>query len=475
MSLKIKVIRALSWTAFTQIFNVGLGLVVSIILARILSPQDFGVVAIAAGIMAVCIGLADFGFTALIIRSTDMKPVQLRELFTLRVLLSLAQCILLWLLAEPLAAYFGHPELRPLIKAFSFVVLLTAFSMVPDALLRKQLEFRKLAIVNTVSACAAGAVGVTLALNDFGYWSLVAQYLVSALCAALLLLKMCKWRPGFASGVTVLHANRSYIFNTYGLNMMGALVLQGDKLLLGKLLGATTLGLYMRGFGLSQQLQGFAMTIAEQVAFPALAESKDNLQQACFRFLGIVRVVYCLILPGMALLAVIAQPLVLWLYGEQWLASAPIMQVLLLGLAVNAINLPWDWLIRVTGHMHVLFRWSLLDGPTRLAALVIGIHYGGALGAAWGFLLAALLWFVARSWIMSRVVGIKPAEFLAMLPRSAFIATLTAATAAVAMHFVAGTDPWLQLLVAGTAGAVCYVAAVSLIFGRNFIAGLRTL
>jgi len=446
----------ISWGAVAELMNTRVAFAVMVILARLLTPQDFGVVAMAIGVQSVLASLVDFGFVQLIIRAQNMGDRQLSGLFFARLGIGIVQGLAMYALAQPLSGLLQHQELRPVIEWLSAISALGALTMVPEAQLRKKLDFKRLAIASVSATGISGALGIGMALNGYGRWSLVAQYLASVAVNALLLHILCDWRPVVRPDFSVLHQHKSFITNSYGLNIVGALVLQGDKLVLGHLLGASNLGLYMHACGLAQLVPGFAITIAEQVGFSSLSQSNDDIEQTRHRFLRIAGVIGYVTAPVMFMIAVLAEPIVLTLYGAQWGPSIPILRLVALALFVNAINLPWDFMLRALGRVDVLFKWSLLDGSTRLGGLTVGAILGGANGAALGFLLAALAWFFIRPFVLGEVVGIGSQEFLRRIFPSVMMGSYTALGAWLSMFVSGGLPGYLRIAAGGLAGSAFY-------------------
>lgn len=469
MAVPGRTLSSMSWTAAGQVATTAINFGVSVALARLLAPHDFGVVALAVGLQIVLGALTDFGLAALVIRA-DLPPAQLNGLFRLRLAVGALQALALWLAAPALASALNEPQVAPVLRGLCAVVLIASVGALPEALLRKALRFRALVAVTVAMAVLSGVTGIGMAWAGFGVWSLVGQSLVGAVAATLLHGWLARWSPTGDASYAALRTHRSYVAHTYGLNVVGALVWQADRLILGRLLGAAALGLYMRGLGLAQQLQSLVASAAEQVGFPTLAAMQQHAAQTRAAFLQMVSLLATVLAPCMLVLAALSEPLVLFLFGERWHEAHPILRLLSIGLLFNALTLTWDWLLRAIGRADTLFRWSLFDGTTRLAALFAGAWWGGAVGAAAAYLGAALPLMLTRVFWIAPVAGLGATTFLQQLVRP-LAGGLACATAAAAATLLA-TRPGPQLALGGAAAGVTYLAAAAL-FGDPLLARLR--
>lgn len=461
----------LSWSALAQVINTITGIAVSVALARLLAPHEFGLMAMAIGAQSIIAAFVELGLAALIIRTPQLSTSQLNGLFRVRLLIGAVQAALTFAAAPVISSFFAHPELTPVLRSLIWVSLFASFSAIPEALLRKQLEFRALTLAAIVSALASGLLGVAMAWSGFGLWSLVCQYIAASLISAALLWRASHWLPSWPADYTAITQQRGYVLHTYGLNVLGSLVWQGDRIILGRLLGAGSLGLYMRGLGLAQQLQGAVGSAAEQVGFPSLSAISGNAQRLKSGYLEIVSMMAGILAPAMLALAVLAQPLVQVLFGDQWAGAAPVVPLVSLGLFCNAINITWDWLLRAVGRADILLRWGLFDGSVRLAAVATGAVLGDTVGAAAGFLSAAVPLMLLRAHWMGRTVGISAREFLATLSKPLLLSTLAALSAFLVLRIVPGS-PVYQLLAGAAAGALAYALAGACL-GNPLFARLR--
>jgi O-antigen/teichoic acid export membrane protein len=467
VSIRTRVMRGLTWTALAQLINATITFAVSVALARLLAPQDFGLMAMAVGAQSIIAALVELGLAALIIRTPHISEAQLNGLFRVRLVIGALQAALTYWLAPAVAAFFEHPEITPVLRSLIWVGVVASFSAIPDALLRKRLEFRMLTLAAICSSVTAGALGVAMAWAGFGLWSLVAQYIASALVAAILLWHAARWLPRGRADYSAITQQRSYVLNTYGLNMLGSLVGQGDRVILGRLLGAGSLGLYMRGLGLGQQLQAMVGTVAEQVGFPSLSAISADAQRLKSGFLEIVAMMAGVLTPVMFALAVLAQPLVVLLFGEQWAAAAPVVPFIALGLLCNAINITWDWLLRALGRPDILLRWGLFDGGLRIAGVAAGAAVGDVVGAAIGFLATAAPLLLLRAYWMGRAAQVPAREFLAALAKPVLISSMSALPAWLLSSLVAGPVAY-QLAAGAAAGALAY-ALSSVLLGNPLL------
>ncbi len=370
------------WSALDLSFRQGLQFVVSVILARLLTPSDFGVVAVVAFFTSLSGIFIQGGFATALIQRENSTDEEQSAVFWFGTVLSVAVAVTLFLAKNKIATFYGQPLLAPLMVVAGIQIVVSALGSVHSALLARGLRFDLTMISGIVASVISGIVGLTLAFAGFGIWALVSQAAVSALVGTASLWVLLPWRPNIRFRLAVLKPLLG--FGSW-LSLSGVLEIvytQGSALLVGKLYGVRDLGFYNRALS-TQQLP--AMTLYSVIGritlplFAARVADADAVRRGLRMAIGLVMLVNA---PAMIGLALLAEPIVMTLFGEKWREVAPILSILSLsGLLypLHALNLQ---ALLAHGGSARFFRIEVVKKLLGVGFVVIGAFYG-VQGLAW--------------------------------------------------------------------------------------------
>lgn len=384
---------ALGSTAWAAVNRLGGGLLRvggRLLLLRLLSPEDFGLFTLAMAVVAAFQVLCQLELHQTVIQRRTLTPLLLSTAYWSQGVLSGAGTIALLILAGPLGALTGYPQVAPLLRALSIVIPIGGLSAVPRAWLSRELAFRQLAYRELAGEGIGTAAAVGAALAGAGVWSLVVHALVSNLVELLLLWVIVPWRPQGGWSRQEFRDLLSFGWPLLGRKGVEYLFRQGDRLLVGRAFGPEALGLYALGLRVMETAVAGIGAIFERVAFPIFARTQDDAARSRRGFLEAARVQALLTVPLVAGLGLLARDLVPGLLGGQWAGAAPFVQIS----GVRAIM----------GSLIVLPRATLLGrgrpglvlglSASRLGMFALGWTAGarwGPLGVAGGGAVAAAL------------------------------------------------------------------------------------
>ncbi|MGW6132161.1 lipopolysaccharide biosynthesis protein [Cellulomonas sp. NPDC055163] len=441
----------------------------SVLLARLLGPGAFGVVAQATAVMAVMSVLMDQGLTASLISRTSVTRALAGAATTANVLLGVALAAAMAALAAPVAAFFDEPALLAVFPVLALSIPVKAAAVVPRMLLMRSLRFRALAIVDVVSAVGGGAVGVALALGGGSYWAIVAQLLATDVLALALFCAVGE-PPPFSRRLSLLRGVLSFGAQVFAGNLASVASRNVDNILVGRFLGAEALGHYSLAYRvLLAPVQMIGVSVS-RVLFPAVARARGDAREVG-RLLetsvtGIALVAVPLML-GVVMAAGDVVPLVL---GEQWLPAVPVLMVLAVTGARQALTSTISPALLGMARADVHLRFNLAAMVVQTAGIVAGLPFG-IVGVAWGYTVAGLLLTPLVCVLESRIAHF---GYRAQL-RAAGPPTLAAALACGAYALAAwpaGTASG-RLVLGGTAYLVVYLLALRFAFPASWRAGLR--
>lgn len=474
--LRARGLTASYWSAADVISRQLIQSVIIIALARLLTPEEFGTVALLSLFLGIATVLADGGFSTALIQRRDATHVDESSVFWVNLAAGLLLSTAIFLLAPVLATFYGSAVLEPLTRWMSLGVLLSALGAVPHALIVKQLGFRTLLVVGLAATVTSGMVALLLAWYDHGIWALAGQYLTFAAVSTALLWILGGWRPGLVFSTD--SARRLFGFGGYML-ASGLLDTSVDRLytlLIGRWYGVRELGFYVRAETTQQVPASVLSSIASRVALPVFSEAAADPAQLRRGARLSLRGLMLINAPVMLGLAAVAGPLVEGLFGSAWLPAVPLLQVLCLaGLLwpLHVINLT---LLAAQGHARLVFRIELVKQALGLALVFIGA-LSGPIGIAWAMVAGGVLAVVVNTYYTQRFVRYGLVAQLVDVGPTLAVSAVMAAIVAVATRAWDPT-PIVELLVMSGLGALLFFAlALALRLGalRDMVALLRRL
>ncbi|MFN0063713.1 MAG: lipopolysaccharide biosynthesis protein [Myxococcaceae bacterium] len=466
MTLKQRAIRATLWSGADIFLRQGVQFFVSMTLARLISPEAFGTLALLSVFVALASAFVDSGFSAALVQAQDVTPEDESTVFWFTVGAGALFGVCLWWSAPAIARFFDNPELLGLTGAMALNLFFGALGAVPGTLLRKRLAFREQMWVSVTASAASGGVAVFLALRGFGVWALATQILLATVMTMLLQWRVSRWTPLFVFRVASLR--RLFRFGGYLLvsSLLDGAYTRGYAVLLGKWYGARELGLYNRADGTQQLPVGVLGLVLSRVAFPVFSEAAGDVQRLRRGVQLAVRGVMLLNVPLMLGLVVTAEPLVVTLFGEVWKPCVPVLQILALSgvlWPLHVINLN---VLLGQGHSRLFFRLEVIKKLLGTALLVLA-SFWGVLGIAWSQVALGVLGFLINATYTKQKLGYGAlAQFLDFAPTLLLSVLMAAVVKWLSLHLASPAPVRLALLV---------VAGAMLFGGLAWIMRLRAL
>jgi PST family polysaccharide transporter len=376
-----RVFRTFGWAAFAQFGRQALQLISIIVLARLLSPQDFGVMSLATVVTVFVALFRDMGTGAALIRHQSAGVELLRNLFTLNILLGAGGGLLTASLAPSAARFFDAPILEPVLQVLAVSLAVGGLAVVPQAVLERESRFDRLAQIEIGGVAMGVVTGISMAYHGWGIWSLVGQSLATTIVTTVLLVLASGARPTCRPEWKLLRGVASYTLNLFGFNVFNYLVTNADRVLIGKLLGAEPLGYYSLAYQIALGPVRSGATVVSRVLFPSLARLQHDHFALGKEYLNSVGLMVLLCFPLMALLVGLGDVGTRALLGHTWLPMVPILQVLALVAFVKSASMTLGTIYMTTGRTDILMRLGLATGILSVIAFWIGTQWG-ALGVA---------------------------------------------------------------------------------------------
>lgn len=430
VDLRRRVARGVSWTLIDNWGRQVLGLVVFVIVARLLEPEDFGLVALAAVFVAFAQVFVDQGLGDALVQRRQLTRSHIDTAFWVAVVSGALLTVAGVLLAGPTSSLLGQPALQPILQVLSITFLLTAFSSVQMALLKRELAFRSLALRTLFAVAGGGVVGILMAFAGYGAWALVGQQLAQGTLSVVALWTVSPWRPGRQ----VSRAHFGELFS-FGANVVGSDLLTWasrniDNLLIGAFRGATELGIYAVAYRILAAIGGLLVGMAKRVAFPSFSRLQHDPQRMARAYIRVNRTAGAIIVPGFIGLALVATELTPVVFGTRWADSGPVAAVLFLVGPVLAMQTFSGSLLNAAGHPEVVLRFRLITTVANVVGFVIAVPFGITAVAAAYVIRGYVLLPLYLAWVR-RYGRVPIRRYLAAL-RGLFLATGGMAIAVVA-------------------------------------------
>lgn len=460
MNLRQKAVKGVFWSAIQSWGSQAISFLVFALLARLLAPETFGLIALAGVFLAFIQVFLDQGFSTAIIQRQELEPEHLDTAFWTNLAIGILMTGASIAAADLIADFYQQPQLAPIIRWLSISFVIRALSAVQEAIFRRNLEFKTLTIRSLVAVIAGGIVGVSMAFMGFGVWSLVGQRLSSSIVQITVLWWASDWRPGFRVSRSHFQHLFSFGINIIGINMLTFLITQSDNLLIGYFLGSVALGYYNLAYRLLQVTTQLFVGVISKIAVPlfsALQQEQEKMRQVFYRVVNASNVIAFPLFLG---ISVLAPEIVVVLFGEQWLPSVPVIQILnLIGILYAGFYFNGPVFMAVGKPS-----WKLgLDSIRTLCYLIafaITVRWG-IVAVAVGFVTMGYLMSIITVWVLRKLINIDLTIYLRqyVAPLSSSLVMVVAILAA--KYFLGNiANSHILLAISILVGAAIYVPMI---------------
>jgi O-antigen/teichoic acid export membrane protein len=444
------------WKLTTQVVTQVTRIGVAVLLARIMSPFEFGVAGLALVFAPLAYTFADLG--AALVQQRDQTEDDRSTAFWMSIAIGSALTLIGFAAAAPIARFYDEPQVESLFIVLSGTFLLTAAATTQNALLHRAMEFRRIELANMLAALGASAVAVTVALLGGGAWAIILQLVANSILILILLWIASPWRPSRRFSWQSVRELSSFTAHNSGSNILHYLERNMDNLLIGRVLGPTSLGIYSIAYNLMlYPVTRFADPI-HQVMFPLLSRVQDDDARVCRIWLRVTRVVAAVVAPAMTGLIIGAPEFVHLLLGSKWADAVPVIQILAVAGLVYAIRIPSTSVLLAKGHARTLFRFGLASATLLVTGFFVAVSWG-VIAVALSFTASFLVMTPFLVWLASRALDVSPRRYVSNLIGVAIATIAMAAVVAPLRELLVRSDvrPLFVLAVVAFVGAAIYV------------------
>lgn len=406
-----KTSRGIVWSFIGQGINKGTTFVALMILARLLTKEDFGLVSAATIIVSFLYVYKDLGLgNALIQYRGDIEKAA-SSVFWINLILGIILTIVTFLIAPITAQYFGNYQITPVLRCLGLSFVINSFGIVHLILLRKELLYKKRIIAEIVGAFVKGLASIILALTGYGVWAIVIGQLIGASSTVIVAWLVLPWRPRLTISKDISSSLLKFGSSILGVNALSALTYNMVFVVVGKMCGIALLGVFTLSFRLPEILILGNLMVLAGVFFPVFSIIQDSPERLKIGFLASIRLVSLITTPICLGLFFIAEPVIYVFYGSQWSEAVPLLKIISLFAWIQSVGYHAGDVYKAIGRPNILLVLSIADFVVVLLSLLIGAKFG-IIGIAFSLLVAGVISSMANIYISSRLVKVSAKEII---------------------------------------------------------------
>ncbi|MEZ9954243.1 lipopolysaccharide biosynthesis protein [Vibrio splendidus] len=376
-NIKNKALSGAMWSILDKLINQAGSFILLIYLSRVLSPSDFGLIAMLSIFLAISQSLINSGFSqALIQKSNNVSEEDLSTVFYINLVISILLYAILYFLAPSVAEFYNQPELVILSRILFIIIIINSIALVPRSKLIIEIDFRTQSISNSIAMIFSSIVAIYMVKNDYGYWSLVGMNLAKSLINSILLIFFSKWHPKFIFSTKSFKDLFSFGSNLLIAGIIATTVQNLYSVLIGKFFNATQVGYFQQGFNYTNLLSTTLSSVVQGVTYPIMSSIQDDeirLVKIYIRVMGIVTLITFPIFVGFA---GVAQEFVLIFLGEKWIPIIPVLMVLSIARTVTPISALNLNILNAKGRSDLYLKSDFMKLPISIIALLFAVPYG---------------------------------------------------------------------------------------------------
>lgn len=393
MSNKInrsRIISSLIWKLLERGGTQGIQFIVQIILARLLLPEDFGIIVLVMVFIAIANVLVQSGFNTALIQKKEVDDLDYSSVFYLNVLISSILYILLFFSAPLIEEFFEEPLLTPVLRVIGITMFISIFVSIQNAVIARNMQFKKLFVSSLGAVIVSAIVGISMAFAGFGVWALVAQQITNQFIVMFVLFLTVKWRPRLQFSLVRLKVLFSFGWKLLVSALLDTIYTNSYSLSIGKLFDSTSLGYYNRGEQFPMLIVGNINGSIQSVMLPALSAHQNDKKRVKEMVRRAIVTSSFFIFPMMVGIAVIAEPLVELLLTEKWLPTVPFIQILSFSYMFYPIHTANLQALNAIGRSDLFLKLEIVKKFLGLTILAISIPFG-IYAMAWGVLVGSII------------------------------------------------------------------------------------
>ena len=404
-SLKKKTVKGVAWTSLDQFAKLGFGFVIGVILARLLSPSDYGLLAMIAVFNSIAFAFLDSGFGSALIRKPDLTENDNCTAFYFNIVAGVVLYSVIWLIAPWVSVFYDKPILTQLLRVEALLLIIMSFRIVQNTQLSRALNFKAKAIINVTAEVISGIIAIIAAYHGMGVWALVSQHLASGVISLIMFWIFSPWRPRGRWD----KRSFNYLWG-YGSKLLASGLLDriyGNiyPIVIGKFYSAADLGQYTRANHYAGMPSGILTGVLQKVTFPVLSQIQEDTERLGNSYRRMLRFTVFIVFPVMIGMAALAYPLVVALVTDKWAQCVPYLQIICFSsmwYPVHAINLN---LLQVKGRSDLFLRLEIIKKVMITVVIFICVPFG-IIGICYGAVFTSLACLAINTYYTGKLINV---------------------------------------------------------------------
>ncbi len=424
--LKQKMVSGLFWSAIERFGQQGIQFVITIIIARILTPADYGLIGMITIFIGVSMSFIDSGFGQALIQRQNATRKDESTMFYFNILLGFMFFGILYFIAPLIAAFYKQPILIPITRVLALNLVINSFGLVQNALITKTIDFKRLTKISIISIFFSGSVGILLAIKGFGVWSLIIQSLTGNIVKSILLWTMSKWRPLMVFSMDSFKSLFSFGSKLLASGLLNQIFDNIYNLIIGKMYTPAALGYYTQAKRMQDIPVSNSLSILQRVTYPIYSTIQDDLVRLKSVYRKTIKIIVLINFPLMIGMIVCAQPLIKIFLTDKWLPAVPYLQLLcMIGLLLplSSINLN---ILKVRGRTDIFFYLEVAKKLIIVITILITYKFGIYI-MVFGQVCSSFIAHLLNIYYSGRLVNYSIGEQLHDISNYLFIATFIGA------------------------------------------------
>lgn len=473
MSLRKTATQGIFWT-FLQKFGTQLiGFVISLVLARLLMPEEFGLLAMIYIFTGVASILIDGGLTQSLIRSKNPGQEDYSTVFFFNLIGSVIIYFVIYFGAPLIADFYNQEVLVNIVRVYCLIFIIQAFSTVQRTRLTKLMDFKTQTLVAIPSLIGSGALGIYLAYQGFGVWSLVWMAVFQTLLSTIQFWIYSKWQPSLIFSRRKLKEHFSFGYKMTLSGLLNVVFSNIYNIIIGRYFAAASVGFYTRADTLKQMPVNIISSILDKVTYPLFASIQNDDIRLKRVYKEIMQMVVFVIAPVLVIMGVVAEPLFRFLFTEKWLPAVPYFQILCLAgilYPIHSYNLN---ILKVKGRSDLFLKLEIVKKVLVIAVVAISIQFG-VMGLVWGQVITSVLAFFINTYYSGKLIDYKALEQILDILPVLVVAFIVGATVWAMDHYLHINElvDFYRLIILGFTGVVLYVS-FAYVFKMSALSSIR--
>ena len=425
-SLKKKTVKGVGWSFVDNLSSSGITFLVGLVLARLLTPSEYGIMAIITIFIAVSNSIVDSGFSNALIRKTDAKRVDYNTVFIFNLIVSAVLYAVLFFAAPAISAFFREPLLVEVMRVIGWVLLINALAIIPRTLFVKDVNFKTQTKVSLIASLTSGVVGIGMALAGMGVWSLVGQQLSRQLMNTLFLWIYCKWRPVWEFSSQSFKELFGFGSKLLLSGLLDTVFKEIYALVIGRCYTAAQLGQYTRASQFNQISSSNLTGVIQRVSYPVLSSIQDDPERLREGYRKIIKSTMLISFACMLGMAAVAKPMIVLLIGEKWMPAVGFLQIICFSgmlYPLHAINLN---ILQVKGRSDLFLRLEIIKKSIAVGPLLLGAFFTIEY-MLWGSVCTSLIAYFLNSYYSANLINYPTKEQIKDILPTFLVSFITAA------------------------------------------------